>query len=503
MNVVTYGFLDRTHAPLLREILTAADARRAFIFYYDHKIEPPPGVQVTFHSWEDVNWRADYGVDLNSLTPLDEDLIERMYPYEAVFLKMCDRLESRGQVPYLERKRLWHHHLRYWNHVVEKEDIRLYVNSNVPHETFDYVIYAVCKSRGIPCLLFYHTLIADTSIEMEDIHRPSLAMRRRYEELRGELADTPTEAVRLAPRFQRHFAQMTEQASPAPFYMRPAPRPPLIERARTAVKQAIDLAPLYARDALDPDAWARRRRRLRVERGYRRDTLSLRALYDGLASEPDLSQAYVYLALHFQPEASTCPMGGAFVDQLLMAQMLAAHLPPGVSLYVKEHPHQVGFGRSRAFYEELQSVPRVRLVPRGFDTFRLSDHAIAVATATGTAGWEALYRGKPVLLFGHTFFQYAPGVFPIRTNQDCAEALRLIVDGQGLPTHRDLKIFLKALEETTLHGYIDPLYEKISLLSARENIENLASGIGQRVRALRAQEAGATELTGKPRVALT
>ena len=48
----------------------------------------------------------------------------------------------------------------------------------------------------------------------------------------------------------------------------------------------------------------------------------------------------------------------------------------------------------------------VRFMPRGFNSFRLQEHAEAIATVAGTAGFEALFREKPVIMFGHWFYQY-------------------------------------------------------------------------------------------------
>jgi hypothetical protein len=171
-------------------------------------------------------------------------------------------------------------------------------------------------------------------------------------------------------------------------------------------------------------------------------------LYDKYAVTPDLTKPFIYVPLHFQPEASTCPMGGVFNDQELLVELLASELPEGMRLYVKEHPAQGELCRSKDFYETLRKIPSVTLVPRSFDTFELNNHSIAVATVTGTAGFEALFRQKPVLMFGHRFFQYAPGVLRIHSREDCREALQQVTKGSAGPSLRDMRLFLKAIEET-------------------------------------------------------
>ncbi|MDD5740103.1 MAG: hypothetical protein PHO20_05050, partial [Candidatus Peribacteraceae bacterium] len=107
-------------------------------------------------------------------------------------------------------------------------------------------------------------------------------------------------------------------------------------------------------------------------------------------------------------------------------------------------------------------IPAVTFIPKETDTFQLIDHSLAVATATGTVSFEAFLRQKPVLMFGHYFYQYAPGVFRIRTSKDCEEALNAILHTQELIAERDVRIFLKALEEcaTPFPGPPDSPHER-------------------------------------------
>ncbi|HYG14550.1 MAG TPA: hypothetical protein VEC12_02285, partial [Bacteroidia bacterium] len=79
-----------------------------------------------------------------------------------------------------------------------------------------------------------------------------------------------------------------------------------------------------------------------------------------------------------------------------------------------------------------------------------------------TAGYEALYKGKPCLMFGYFFYNYAPGVLHIRTNEQCAAAVKKITSGEQIFDVRDLKFFLKAVEVCTFRGGI--LSESVAYL---------------------------------------
>jgi len=175
-----------------------------------------------------------------------------------------------------------------------------------------------------------------------------------------------------------------------------------------------------------------------------------------------------------QPECTSVPMGGAYGNQELLVQMLNALLPEGVLLYVKEHPMQRkafadGRCRSQTFYEDLLACKRVRFVPTHFDSYRLVENAAAVATVTGTVGIEALFREKPVLMFGHRYIQYASGVFAIRTKEDCQRALDRIFKGGEKPARSDVRLFLKAIEETCVQATVGFERLRVSRFSPEEN----------------------------------
>jgi capsule polysaccharide export protein KpsC/LpsZ len=177
-------------------------------------------------------------------------------------------------------------------------------------------------------------------------------------------------------------------------------------------------------------------------------------------------------------------MAGAFVDQLLIVQLLSACLPGNVKIYVKEHPHQQYRNRSVDFYRDLLAVDRARLLPRHFGTFQLIKHAMAVATATGTVGFESLIRGKPVFLFGHRFYQYAPGVFPIHSTADCMKAVTEIFERGAKPDVRLTKLFIKAYDDMQVRGYLGRLLQEASNITVDENVENTGSFIQNRISAL-------------------
>ena len=87
-----------------------------------------------------------------------------------------------------------------------------------------------------------------------------------------------------------------------------------------------------------------------------------------------------------------------------VTRVLARH---GVVI-VKEHPAFYGY-RSPAFYRRLRAVNGVVLVPPDVASLSLVERADQVVVVTGTTGFEAALRGKPVITLGMPY--YASGRF--------------------------------------------------------------------------------------------
>jgi hypothetical protein len=475
MRAIMHGFHEPMHAPILAELIGQLDIEYLQTTYSEFVPELPNTVSAVVHHWWDLNW-GDYRVDWNRLRPLDEELLTKLAGVETVFLKMADRLEQAYPQSYQQRKNLYLKHVRYWNHVLAEEQIDFYLGLNVPHETWDFVLYSLCRLHEIPTVFGFQTQVPDTILTMQDWERNGEDIGRRYSELARRHSDSSEEQIELVGRFRRDFERQTQREKPTPFYMNASPRPAtsLLERVGGAARVLMDDPSLLKSRLLNPDFWIERSKRTYEARERRLLDQKMLEAYDAVATEPDLEQPFIYLALHYQPEMTTCPMAGAFVDQVLMAQLIAATMPDDVYLYVKEHPMQrTLLGRHVGYYDELGSLQRTVLVPRSFDTFELTNRCRAVATATGTVGWEALFREKPILLFGHNFYQYATGVFSIRTVDDGRSAMKRIFADGVRPTRKDVKLFLKALEDTTSEGYLTSEFGKVSQLSAERNGQNV------------------------------
>lgn len=201
-------------------------------------------------------------------------------------------------------------------------------------------------------------------------------------------------------------------------------------------------------------------------------------IYSTVCSLPDYSKKYIYFPLHLQPELTTCPLGGAMENQALVAEIISKSLPADVFLYIKENPKQGYLCRGYKFYHNLlKSNKNIIFVSRDIDTNKLIENSIAVATVTGTAGWEALFEKKQVLIFGNYFYDSAPGVFKIKSPEECRLAIENIISNEFKYDEKKLKLFLQAVSNVSINGSSNSAFFCVSSLSIEENNDKMYSFI--------------------------
>jgi hypothetical protein len=198
--------------------------------------------------------------------------------------------------------------------------------------------------------------------------------------------------------------------------------------------------------------------------------------YTTLSISSTLDAPYLYAPLHYQPERLTLPEGGVYDDQLLFVQLLAETVPDDWRILVKEHPRQLRAqdshqGRSSDLYEDLVAIPGVELVDIGMSTLELIDQSLAVATVTGTAGWEAVVRGTPAIAFGTAWYAPVEGVYDVRNRQEVADAITQLHQHTDVSSG-DVTRFVHAFDEVGFRGYIYP-YRAPDGMSDATNAANM------------------------------
>lgn len=407
--------------------------------------------------------------------PLDQALLQSLAPLESTVLQMMERMDGGRTFLYGDRVALYHQLVRYWHSMLiqEKPSLLLFLSS--PHFVYDFIAYYLAGVLGIRRLIFRHTSLPQLSYVGESIEAGSSGLRAAYRSAVESSDETP---VLLTPENEQYLSRLDNvYEGVEPDYMR-RQRAATSRRVTTALfrhpRAAVGSA--LAGSKRVSHALVHRARAQTIVKSRNRPveeapsifeyaTLKLGAMaklrrlkrtYDALASAPDLSVPYVFLALHFQPERTTSPEAGVFARQELIVSQLARHLPQGWRLYVKEHPTQfisenlfdsVGAQqRPDGFYRSISGHANVQLIPLDTNPFSLIDGARAVATATGTIGWEAVWRGRPVLTFGYPWYLGCEGVFQTMNDNDLQRAMASVHRGVVVERKR-VRQFVRTLEQ--------------------------------------------------------
>ena len=393
--------------------------------------------------------------------------------------------------------------MRGWSTVLDHLDPEVVVFPVAPHLVADYVLYACAADRGVRTVVVDSDWRRSRALVADDLGGGTPALWAG--------APAPGVAPDLAPATAAALARLRgEYADAAPAIDQvtraKAPRPSPPRRAAAVAARTLRRTVASARVGRDPDAplasgarqWLAARGRpieaappSSVEmlvhrwRGNRRSR-ALAERWDRLVTvRTPPAGPYVYLPLHFQPERTTCPSGGPFVDQELAVRLVAAALPDGWRVVVREHPgsflrNGTGHrGRVGPLYDDLAAVPGVELAPASGDPLPWLDGAAAVATVTGTSAWEAVVRGIPALSFGAPWYRGVPGVRQVGDAAGVAAALAAVGDGvDGDAVQR----WVALLDAVSVEAHPNPRAFAASGWSLEDNGRALARAVVAHVR---------------------
>lgn len=367
-----------------------------------------------------------------SYPPVDDALIRELSQYEGTILKMMD-----GYYPliesYEERKRVYYDALRLFNGIIRSNGIDCFIEFGIPHEIFNYIIYCICKVRGIKTICTYRLTTLRYSYYLYDISDHFLS--------RGEVHDATLDD--LNEDFRRDYEKYTQRnGNVGLYYMHDNSIKSRMEVFRKRVRQFKK----YENKAeITRDVVKGAIRKRRVNRTIKR-----------IAGEVDYSAKYIYFPLPYQPEGTTSPMGGVYVSQELIAQVLSFCVPDDVYVYVKAHPSANYRGPiDEEWWDVVSKLRNVVVVPTDTSSSDLEDNCIACATCTGTVAYECLFKKKPALLFGKFVYNTMPGAYTINNTEDCKIAIESVLRGVKIE-NQDIINYLFSLQSITYHTDASP-----------------------------------------------
>lgn len=389
---------------------------------------------------------------------LDDEIIHKLAPYERTAMDIVNRWRRSysDNENYASIRRITYIFFRFWNDFILKHKINLLILNIIPHIPAEYIPYAICKAYNIPVII--QGIAPFTAGEKTNyILQPGVDgfdrnLYHRYLQIKDKYQNKDTE-VPLCKEMKRYFEQYapeTKAEKKVIYYNEKNKIPDICKSYLTRIRIYLkrdDFAILWNK--------ARYLMKTRLESG------TFLKKVTSLEESPDLNKKFYIFGLHLQPEATTLPGGGNFTNQLLVIRMVSHCLPKDTYLYVKEHPsywmqkgrlESVYESRNIEFYQQIKALRNVLLVDHTIPSKTLMEKCVAVITVTGTIGFEALFKGKPVLTFGATFYEHFPSVFRIKTNYDCKIAVEKIAVTDFIYDAREIAIYLHAVEK-----YIVPM----------------------------------------------
>jgi len=429
----------------------------------------PPGA--IFHNhYEAWNGNPAPAYANTHIPPISERDVEKFYEVESISLTMMNK--GYDTEPVDSRKHTYYSMLAYWTFVLDVHKPDAIIYNTLPHTVYNYVLYELARARGIRTVLFDNAWFVGRLLPYEDIWNGSTPLKKALAQ--NLLKDTGVEDLDDVSRgyYER---QTIPSLWETPSYMkdqRAVAEGAGLWRHRLRVAAKTLRHGTFFQLASDY-----------VKRAFKKN---LRDEYLSLQKIPDLSVPFVYFPLSHQPERTTSPQGGVYHDQILVAETVAAALPEGWKLYIKEHPSQ-WWRRSKTrfssvrypgYYERLARIPGVTLVPISTDSLILTNASRTTATVTGTAGWEALLRGKSPLVFGFVWYGDCPGVTHVTSVDDCKHAFAEISKVPVRDMSKGVFAFLKALMHASVPAYTeDPGDPLVPVISSEQSLRTLATTI--------------------------
>lgn len=334
---------------------------------------------------------------------------------------------------------------------IKEEKITHALFFNVPHLVCDTILYDVCKCLGIKTIIITQSIFPGKFFSMNDVEDYGL--------FDGDNHNSAPMVIERDKNLDLFYMKDIGQAPAKPgklslraiiniwiyFLLK---KPSMLVRPFGIFKIFKRASKIYAGFPSWRDPFARF--------FHENEMAYFEHLMEFENQQVDIEQRYVYFPLQLQPEMTTSSLGGRFRDQLLAIEQLSSILPDDVKIYVKENPKQGGYSRGPLFFHRLKRIPSVVFMPSHANTNTLTQHCEAVATITGTVGWEAIRKGKKAIVFGNTWYSSLPGVFRWSGDLKYDEIAGMTID------HEKLEKQAGALHAACHDGVVERHYAKIN-----------------------------------------
>ena len=127
------------------------------------------------------------------------------------------------------------------------------------------------------------------------------------------------------------------------------------------------------------------------------------------------NKKFIFFPLQVEPERTSSYDVPFYSNQLEVIKHISKSMPVDCKLYVKEHYNMVFRGwRPIKFYQEIMSLPNVRLLHHSIAPDEIIKQCSLVITLTSTAGLDAAFENKPSIVFADVIYSELSSVKRIK-----------------------------------------------------------------------------------------
>jgi len=369
--------------------------------------------------------------------------------YDFAFNKYYYAIERKS---YFERKNDYIKNLKFWSTFIEKHSVNVMFTPPIPHMPFSFILHKMLEEKKIPVIYQAYSHVPYYTFPVSNIKDDIRNFHKKYQQFNNS-----QDKLSLNKDFKNELQRITfnkEVDFMPPLEKKLIEKKLAIKRKqnsiKTKVKKLTNLIFHQVFKLIDFNYLYYRYRLKKTQQNFIR--------YRNLKMiEPDLNANFFYFPLHFQPEATSAPLGELYADQLLIIDMISKLLPKGFLLYVKEHPQQNELMRSYDFYKQVSgNYKNVSLIRTNYSSKILIEKSKAIVTIIGTAAWEGFGKEKPALLFGNDINQIFEGSFSIETTEDCKNAIHQIIRSHFHPTLKQLNKYMLFLQSISYKAFEYP-----------------------------------------------
>ncbi len=429
----------------------------------------------------------------------DIDFLRLFSAQELQAISMMDRVDyDRHSFIYMERERFYLILAKKWLCCLDTFKPDVVIAAVNPHRVFDYVLYILCKYRNIPFITFQYSMVPGRIFPLKYFDDNQVMKSLLDNSYKANLTKSITKEM-IPDDILESFNKMSSDYSTArPAYMashdindvknknmfflfRRFMRGHQLFGKRSMFKEGQRLT-IYknGRYSIEESRfslweWYKKRKKT-----FRYNKM-LHDYYVSKTTKVDVGKKFIVFFLHYQPEATTSPNGDIFANQYLCIETLLKNTPKDILIYVKEHPNQFmshmqgHTKRIKDFYDDLIKNPRVRLVPFEIDSFTLMTNAIAVSTVTGTVGWEAAVRKKPVIIFGLIWYERLKGVLRVTDDQTARGIYDCIMNYKY--DEQNILAYLYTFSQHSILAYHYKGYNELVNYSREMSANNMAESL--------------------------